>query len=146
MRREMFLRVECIWSHTCENPHGPVHGTDVSADQHLHQQGEELRPGLGPVPVGDGRHGVGDTGADFADGLSQAAGQQLPDGSFSLEEENKRWALNSPQSSNYNVVTRGYLNCRSCRVDYLICGFRRPELLWLGTPVSLHILLQDDWC
>ena len=71
--------------HTCEDPHGPVHSVDVSTDQHLHQEGEQLRPGLGPVPVGDGRHGVRYTGADLADGLPQTAGQQHPDGGFSLE-------------------------------------------------------------
>lgn len=67
-----------IWKNgpqTCEDPHGPVHGIDVTADQHFHQQVEELWPGLRPVPVGDGRHGVCDTGADFADGLSQATWQ-----------------------------------------------------------------------
>lgn len=40
--------------HTREHPHGPVHGINVSTDQHLHQEGEELRPRLRPVPVGDG--------------------------------------------------------------------------------------------
>lgn len=69
---------------TCEDPHGPVHSTDISADQHLHQKGEQLRPGLGPVPVGDGWHGVRHAGADFADRLPQAAWQQLPDGGFGL--------------------------------------------------------------
>lgn len=85
--------------HTREHPHGPVHGINVSADQHLHQEGEELRPRLRPVPVGDGRHGVRNTGADFADGLPQTAGQQLPDGGFRLEE-NK-----SPTRFGFNRVT-----------------------------------------
>lgn len=74
--------------HTCEDPHGSMHGIDISADQHLHQQGEQLRPGLGPVPVGDGRHSVRNTGTDFADRLPQTAWQQLPDGSFSLQGDN----------------------------------------------------------
>lgn len=82
-----------MWQQTCKDPHGPVHGTDVPADQHLHQEGEELRPGLGPVPVGDGRHGVRHAGADFADGLPQAAGQQLSDGGFGLECRGRRGAV-----------------------------------------------------
>lgn len=66
-----------------------MHSIDISADEHFHQQGEELRPGLRPVPVGDGWHSVRNTGADFANRLPQAAWQQLPDCSFSLEEESR---------------------------------------------------------
>lgn len=86
--------------HTREHPHGPVHGINVSTDQHLHQEGEELRPRLRPVPVGDGWHGVCNTGADFADWLPQTAGQQLPDGGFCLEGNNK-----SPTRFGFNRVT-----------------------------------------
>lgn len=77
----------CVSLRACEDPHGPVHSVDISADQHLHQQGEQLRPGLRPVPVGDGRHGVRNAGADFADCLPQTAWEQLSDGSFSLERD-----------------------------------------------------------
>lgn len=82
----------CVSPQTCEDPHGPVHSVDISADQHLHQKGEELRPGFRPVPVGDGRHGVRNTGADFADRLPQTTRQQLPDGCFSLEGDSKNLA------------------------------------------------------
>lgn len=41
-------------AHTCEHSHGSVHGVDIAADQHLHEEVEELGPGLGPVPVGNG--------------------------------------------------------------------------------------------
>lgn len=79
-----------VYPITCEDPHGPVHSIDISADQHLHQEGKQLRPGLRPVPVGNGRHGVRNTGADFTDGLPQSAWQQLPDGSFSLKGDNRK--------------------------------------------------------
>lgn len=79
-----------VSQHTCEDPHGPVHSVDVSADQHLHQQRKQLWPRLGPVPVRDGRNGVRDAGANFADGLSQSAWQQLSNGSFGLDGEDGR--------------------------------------------------------
>ena len=69
---------------TCEDPHGTVHGVDIPADQHLHQQVEELGPGLGPVPVGDGRDSVRHAGAHLADGFPEPSGKQLSDGSLSL--------------------------------------------------------------
>lgn len=61
-----------------------MHCVDIPADQHLHEEVEELGPGLGPVPVGDGGHGVGHAGAHLADGLPQPVGQQLPDCNFGL--------------------------------------------------------------
>lgn len=67
-----------------------MNGVHLSTDQHLHQQGKELWPRLGPVPVGDGGHGVGDAGADFADRLPQPPRQQLLDGGFSLAGRDKR--------------------------------------------------------
>lgn len=76
-----------VSQHTCEDPHGPVHGIDVSADQHLHQQCKQLWPRLRPVPVGDGRDGVRDAGTNFADGLPQSAWQQLSNGGFGLNGE-----------------------------------------------------------
>ena len=84
----------CISLHTCEDPHGPVHSVDISADQHLHQQGEELWPGLRPIPVSDGRHSVRNTGTDFADRLPQTTGQQLPNSSFSLEGGEQDFSFN----------------------------------------------------
>ena len=68
-----------------------MNSIDISANQHLHQQGEQLRPGLGPVPVGDGWHGICNTGADFADRLSQTAGQQPSNGGFSLDGDTRVW-------------------------------------------------------
>lgn len=150
----------CIHVHTCEDPHCPVHSIDVSTDQHLHQQSEQLWPGLGPVPVGDGRHGVRNTGADFADRLPQTAWQQLPDGGFSLEGDDRSlttFGSKSPLRSNKNCVQEYFRKKNLWQkptkevflrwsVVYLICSFRRPEFLWLGAPVSFHILLQDDWC
>lgn len=44
----------CMWLHTSEDPHGPVHSADITTDQHFHKQSKELRPSLRPVPVGDG--------------------------------------------------------------------------------------------
>lgn len=70
-----------------------MHSADIAADQHLHQEGKELRPGLGPVPVGDGGHSVRHAGAHFADGLPQAARQQLSDGGFGLEKAGQREGL-----------------------------------------------------
>lgn len=84
----------CTLLHTCEDPHSSVHSVDISADQHLHKQGEELRPGLRPVPVSDGRHGICNTRADFADCLPQTTRQQLPDGSFSLEGKQQNFDSN----------------------------------------------------
>lgn len=81
---------------TCKDPHGPVHGTNVAANQHFHQQGEELRPSLGPVPVCDGWHGVRDAGAHLADGFAQAAGQQAPDGGFGLQWRGKQRKTSVP--------------------------------------------------
>lgn len=80
----------CVCVLTCEDPHGPVHGADVTADQHVHEKGEELRPGFGPVPVGDGRHSVGHAGPHLTDGLPEALGQKLPDGCLGLEREREK--------------------------------------------------------
>lgn len=73
--------------HTCEDPHSSVHGINVPADQHLHEQRKQLWPRLGPVPVSDGWDGVCNAGADLADGLPQSTRQQLSNGSFSLNGE-----------------------------------------------------------
>lgn len=61
----------CMWLHTSEDPHGPVHSADITTDQHFHKQRKELRPSLRPVPVGDGWNGVSYAGADFANGLPE---------------------------------------------------------------------------
>ena len=78
---------------TCQHPHGTVDGVHISAHQHLHEQVEELRPGLGPVPVCDGRHRVGHAGAHLAYGLPQAVGQQFPDDYLCLERREARLRL-----------------------------------------------------
>ena len=66
-----------------------MHSINISTDQHLHQEREELGPRLRPVPVSNSRHRISNAGANFADRLPQTARQQLPDGSFSLKENNR---------------------------------------------------------
>lgn len=130
--------------HTCEDPHGSMHSIDVSTDQHLHQLVEQLRPGLRPVPVCNGWHGVSDAGADLADRLAQAAWQQLPDGCFSLGGVDKIRLRNMSEKYFLETILLQVPDKTKVVNLHLVCSFRRSELLWLGTPVSLHILLQND--
>lgn len=83
-------------SGTCQHAHGPVDGVQVPAHQHLHEQAEELGPGFRPVPVGDGRHGVGHAGAHLAYRLPQPAGQQLPDDRLRLRRREARLPSGRP--------------------------------------------------
>lgn len=57
--------------------------------------------------------------------------------------QRSRWNFVQEDIWNIEQAKQLYL---SWRIVYMICGFRRPEFLRLGTPVSLHILFQDHWC
>ena len=70
---------------TCENPHGTVDLVGIPLGDHHHEEAEEIRPGIGPVPVGDGWDGVGHAGPHLADGLAQPGGQPATDMGLGLQ-------------------------------------------------------------
>lgn len=114
-----------IFWQTCEDPHGTMYCTDISTDQQLHQQGEELRPRLRPVPVGDGRNGVRHAGTHFADRLLQTSRQQLPNGSLSLQgyksADLRSVTINVSSYWFHTEADRDFLSQRTFPLKIILC-------------------------
>ncbi len=72
---------------TCENSHGTVHCVAVVARERFHQNAEQFRPCLRPIPVRYSRYSVSHTGPHFTDGLLQSMWKNVSNGRFCLKSK-----------------------------------------------------------